>query len=111
MAVFGLQDEIADVPVKDEQEEAEDQEKFEIWPENVTTLKVFLAMENQWDKLAFMTGDVVPTRMIFEALPTVLSCTKGVRKKDWPDIFQHICAMEKAALKVFNKQQERKAKR
>jgi hypothetical protein len=101
MIAFGLADEIEDVPVKDE-DEIEEEECFEIFRENWTIALAFLAMSTQWEKVVLPNGQVIRTRMIYEAIPTVLFCMPGLKRKDWSPIFAGLHAMEVEALKVYD---------
>lgn len=106
MHAFGLEEEIAGVPVKNEEEEA-DEERFEVWEENWITSQVFRAMSTQWERVALPDGEVIRTRLIYEALPAVRDGMRGIRKKEWQEIFEGLRTMELAALKVMREERER----
>jgi hypothetical protein len=91
MAAFGLEDEIAAVPVSDQSP------RFEIWAENRQTLMVFLALATQWD----INSDGVRTNLKYASLPAVERYMPDVPPKKWPRIFNELRAMEAAALEVY----------
>jgi hypothetical protein len=104
MKAFGLEEEIADLPLEEEVEPA----CCEIWPENLTTLRMFLAMATQWD-LAVFEGEAVRTNLKYTALPVVRSgMRRKISGKEWPDIFEGIRSMEAAALKVIRERFQEK---
>jgi hypothetical protein len=80
LAAFGLQV---------EQQEAGG---IEAWPENETTIKVFMAMGTQWN--VGMAGAV---GLRYEALPVVLDLM-GVAADERPGVFAGLRVMEGAAL-------------
>ena len=98
MRTFGLEDEIADVPVK-----ADEPELFEVWRENRHTVSVFFAMGTQWN----LNADGTRTGLKYEALPSVERMFPDIARKKWARIYNEIRIMEAAALEViFRKRQE-----
>jgi hypothetical protein len=93
MRAFGLEDEIADVPVEDETT----QHRFELHRDNRNTLEVFLALATQWD----LNADGVRTNLKYSALQTVERYRPDIAPRKWPRIFNEIRVMESAALEVF----------
>jgi hypothetical protein len=96
MRAFGLEDEIADVPVGEEAE----RECFELWRENRDTLEVFLALATQWD----LNADGVRTNIKYAVLPTIERYKPDIALRKWPRIFNEIRIMEAAALEVIREQ-------
>ena len=98
LQVFGATPEqLADWDEPDREEE-----HFSIWPENLETLTVFLALKTQWNKLAVFDG---PPRYIgirYEVIPMVMR-NKRVKRDAWPDVFEGLQIIESAALAELNK--------
>lgn len=70
------------------------EQDFGVWPENWPAAQVFLALETQW--VFRPMGGVVGIN--YGAItPTVLRGL-GVSWRDWPDIFERLRVMERAAL-------------
>lgn len=69
----------------------------EVWPENETTLRVFIAMGTQW-----RAGFSGPTGLDYGALPAVMRLT-GVPRAEWPDVFAGLREMEAEALLQMRK--------
>jgi len=67
----------------------------EIWPDNVQTVNVFVAMSTQW-----RTGMSGATGLDYAALPFVMRVC-GVRAADRADVFDGVRTMESAALTVL----------
>lgn len=106
-AVFGLEDEIADVPVLNEQEAAALEPKFAVWPENVTTVRAFQALQTQWWEIA-VDGKFIKRGLRYEAIKDVLEMTRKIKRRDWPDIFDGLRQMEDAALIAFSEQRKKR---
>lgn len=69
---------------------------IEVWPENMKTVEVFVAMMTQW-QTAGMNGTLVGLR--YEALPAVMRwCT--VPRRDQADVFHGLRHMERAAMEA-----------
>jgi hypothetical protein len=68
-----------------------------VWPENMTTVEVFIAMGTQWN---VGMGGVIGLR--YEALPTVLRLV-GVPTADRRDVFTGLRVMERAALEEMRR--------
>jgi hypothetical protein len=100
MRAFGLEDEIADVPVEDET----NRQRFDLHRDNRDTLEVFLALATQWD----LNADGVRTNLQYAALQTVERYRPDIARKKWPRIFNEIRAMEAAALEVFRARHQEK---
>ena len=67
----------------------------EIWPDNVQTVNVFVAMSTQW-----RSGMGGATGLDYAGLPFVMR-TCGVRHVDRADVFAGVRAMENEALTVM----------
>lgn len=65
---------------------------MEVWPDNVPTIAVFIAMCTQW-----RVGMSGATGLDYAALPVVMRLN-GIAAKDRPDVFEGIREMEDAAL-------------
>lgn len=82
-------------------EEADDEEQFiECWPDNWLPFCLFAALETQWN--------VGPKSVIgqrYEAIPGVFE-EYGIRKKQRAEMRQCLRVMEKAALQLFNANNE-----
>ena len=78
---------------------AADFDSISVWPDNYETVAVFLAMGTQW-----RVGQRGPYGLDYNALPVVCDLME-VRKKDRPDLFSGIRAMESAALNESAKRQ------
>lgn len=70
----------------------------EIWPENLNTVEVFLAMEKQWRVLVF-PASVRYMSLRYEALPIVL---QGLGLEMSKTLFFGLQVMEREALDVLN---------
>lgn len=69
-----------------------DEPPFEVWPEHVQAVKVFVALGTQW---AVGTAGVIGLR--YESLAEVWK-TVGVRKRDRPRVFEDLRVLESEAL-------------
>ena len=69
----------------------------EVWPDNVATVNVFVAMSTQW-----RVGMGGPTGLDYAALPPVLRLL-GVPTADRADVFDGLRTMEDAALETMRK--------
>ena len=76
----------------DEEDYEDEHGPVEVWPEIVSVVNVFIAMDTQW-----RVGMNGATGLDYTALPVVLRMTEIPRKK-WPDAFADIRVMERAAL-------------
>ncbi|MDD5297670.1 MAG: DUF1799 domain-containing protein [Rhodocyclaceae bacterium] len=72
-------------------------ETLELWPENLSSVRVFQALGTQWNLGAL--GGVIGLR--YEALPVVLRLT-GIPRSEWPDVFEGLWLMERVALEIWN---------
>lgn len=68
---------------------------IEVWPENETTVEVFIAMGTQWN--IGMNG---ATGLRYEALPPVLRLI-GVPRGEQGAVFAGLRVMERAALEAM----------
>lgn len=69
----------------------------EVWPDNMTTVSAFIAMGTQW-----RIGMNGPTGLDYAALSHVMRMT-GVRRAEWPYVFEGVRIMESAALAEIRK--------
>lgn len=99
MNVLGISDEIADAPREDEVED----EGYEVWSDNLLTLRVFLRLESKWNVVAAPDGEMVRTGIWWPNVEGALRTTNGVPKRAWPEMVADLEAMESAALQVMNK--------
>lgn len=77
-------------------------ELFEVWPENQTTLMVFLDLATVWTWVP--VGNGVPVRAGISA--TEIEATirmHGIRGKKIKDVFQAVRMMESAVLEEWSK--------
>jgi hypothetical protein len=74
--------------------------EFEIYPENLLALEVFLALQTQWNVIAGMSG-VIYQGVNYQALNSVFSML-SIPSKDRPALFQDIRVMEQAAIVILN---------
>lgn len=68
-----------------------------IWPDNLPSVNVFIAMSTQW-----RTGMAGATGLDYGALPAVLRLT-AVPRAQWPEVFESIRVLEDAALEVMRR--------
>lgn len=73
---------------------------FEIWPENVPVVDVFVALASQWNR-AGMSGEVL-TGINYTAVPVVMDLL-GVPPKKRRRYFEWIRLMEAEAREVANR--------
>lgn len=99
MKVLGISDEIADAPREDEVEE----EGYEVWADNLLTLRVFLRLESKWNVVAASDGEMVRTGIWWPNIEGALRTMNGVPKRAWPEVVADLESMESAALQVMNK--------
>ena len=74
---------------------------LEIWPDNAATVNAFIAMGTQW-RTGGMAG--LPSGLDYAALPAVLRLT-GIKRAEWPEVFEGLRVMEDVALETIRKQQ------
>ncbi|MFZ6747423.1 DUF1799 domain-containing protein [Undibacterium sp. Ren11W] len=99
MEFFGLSDEIADAPTSDDVESP----AYDIWPENLQAIRLFLALENQWDIVISPDGEMIRTGMRLPAIESVLRRTNGIPVREWNVLFDKMLWMERPALSEMNK--------
>lgn len=107
MQLLGLADEIADAPTEEDVQESD----YEVWPENLTALNLFLSLESQWDIVVSPDGELIRTCIKTHAIEFKLKYQNGVPKKDHVSLVQQLEWMEKAALAVMNKARVERMKR
>lgn len=84
----------------DEAVVAED-EALPLFPENVSTVRAFLAMGTQW-----LVGMAGATGLNYVAIEPVLRLQR-VKPRRWPEIFDGLQVMEEAVLAVWAEHRER----
>lgn len=91
-----------------EQDEAADDapQAFEVWPENAKAVRVFVAMETQWNYVANGFG-AVATGFRYCSLPVVFGALR-VKRRAWPRVLEALVVMEAAAVAVINERPARK---
>lgn len=94
LATFGL---VRDGAVDEDTGEAY------LWPENREAWGLWLVMQTQW-----RVGMGGATGLDYAAMQATLGLT-GVKKKQWPEMFQLIRAMEIATLDEWGKQRKASA--
>lgn len=67
----------------------------QVWPENLPTVNLFIAMSTQW-----RIGGVGPTGLDYGPLAAVMELVE-IEAKDRPDAFDGLRIMESEALKIM----------
>lgn len=67
----------------------------DVWPDNTTSVNVFIAMLTQW-----RAGAMGVLGFDYSALPVVLECSE-VPRDQWPQVFDDIRVMEDEALRIL----------
>lgn len=70
---------------------------MEIWPDNIQSVNVFVAMSTQW-----RSGMAGATGLDYGVLPAVLRLT-AVPRAAWSEVFESLRVMEDAALEVMRR--------
>lgn len=86
-----------------ETEEADDEipaPAFEVWPENVETVAVFVGMETQWNVVA-TPKQMLAIGLRYEALRELWPAC-GVKRKRRAEVMRGLRVMELAALPLLN---------
>lgn len=86
---FGLADQIKPV----------DDAPFGVWPENEATVGAFLALEGRW-QIGKTAGGAERLRMPSGTIKDTLQLM-GVKRRDWPDVFNGLMVMEAEALEAL----------
>ena len=71
----------------------------DVWPDNLQAVNVFVAMGSQWR--AGMAG---PTGLDYASLPVVMRM-QGIKRADWPQVFDEVRVLENEALATIAKRQ------
>lgn len=69
---------------------------MEVWPENLETVSVFLALATQW-----MISDGNIYGLNYQSVQSVM-VMMGVKRYKWPEVFSGIHTMEQAAMQILN---------
>lgn len=75
-------------------------QEFEVLPENMDAVEVFMAMQTNWTLLAGMAG-VIYQCLNYTALESVFRMMNIPRKK-WRSLFDDIRILELSALPILN---------
>ncbi|MEN9671433.1 MAG: hypothetical protein RL018_1710 [Pseudomonadota bacterium] len=78
-----------------------EKQDFEVLPENLMAVQVFLAMQTNWRVIAGMAG-IVWQGLDYSALPAVFQLM-AIPKKQHPALFQDLRLMEAEAVPILNK--------
>jgi len=78
-----------------------DDDHFEVWPENWTTVLCFLALQTQWRKEITMDGQMIWHGLRYSELEVTVRLMGY--QKERRTIFNGIVDMERAALPLLNK--------
>lgn len=97
--MLGLLDEIADAPTEEDVKEPD----YEVWPENLTALNLFLSLEHKWDSVVSPDGELIRTCIKAEEVEFKLKYLNGVPKKVHARLVEQLDWMERAALAVMSK--------
>lgn len=106
MAAFDLADEIAAAPTEHDHEP----EKYAVWPDNLQSLNVFMAMAHQWGQEA-VQGELVRTRLMMEVAEVFMNRLPGIAHRERSEIFGDLVHMESAALAAFNTERNERLER
>lgn len=79
-------------------EEVELEEPFYLWPDNLSTFRIWLSVQTQWRK-----DGGRPTGLDYSGVETCLRL-RGVKKSQWGPVFDVIQDMEIASLNVWAEQ-------
>ena len=90
MAAFGL------VAVERGRDPGDEGSSFELWPENVQSLRLWLEVATQW-----RVGMGGATGLDYNALPPVASML-GMKRREIPEVFHDIRVMEAEAMLVMS---------
>ncbi len=81
-------------------DEPTDADSFEIWPENIAALELFLELSTQWRAIAGAAG-VVMQGLGYADIEACMRL-QGIRARDRAGLFLDLRIMERAALQVMN---------
>jgi hypothetical protein len=76
-------------------------ELYEVWPDNVRPLRLFLALRRHWRVLAGGMGGMAWIGLDYVAVESVLRLM-GTPRRLWRRLFADLRAMEDAALPILN---------
>lgn len=81
-------------------------DEFEVWPDNVDSLRVFIAMRTQWNWVSILGagGAAIarPSGLKYEALQGVMRMI-GIPAADRSSVFEDIQIMEDVAMEQMRK--------
>ena len=77
-----------------------DAKKYQLWPENESAFRFFIALEFQWRVVAGF-GFISHLGLDYGAVHSAMKMM-GIDRAQWPDLFADVRVMDKAALSVFN---------
>ncbi|MYM80534.1 hypothetical protein GTP44_00985 [Duganella sp. FT50W] len=73
---------------------------YELWPENEIPFSVFAALESQWRIISDM-GTVIYQGIDYDSAKAAMEMM-GIRRRQWPEVFEDLRLMERVAKKIFN---------
>lgn len=74
---------------------------YDLWPENEIPFKVFAALDTQWRIVAGL--DFVNRQGIDYVAAKATLEMMGIKRREWPAIFEDLRHMERVAKEIFNK--------
>jgi D-arabinose 1-dehydrogenase-like Zn-dependent alcohol dehydrogenase len=77
---------------------------FEVWPENVDAVELFVVVSGQWRIVAGF-GGVGYLGLDYAAVEAAMNM-RGVKKHDRPQLFADLRVMEAAAATMLNKRRD-----
>lgn len=80
--------------------EREEKPLFEVWPENVDAVELFMVVAGQWRVVAGF-GAAGYLGLDYRAVEAAMNM-RGVKKQHRPQLFAGLRVMEAAALRVLN---------
>lgn len=83
-------------------DEDESAEAFEVWPENVETVSVFVTLETQWQVVTTPKGGLVVIGLCYQALIEAVWQACGVKYERRGEVMRGLRAMEQAAVPLLN---------
>lgn len=105
--MLGLSDEIADAPTEHDVQV----ELYPIWPDNQRAVELFLELAPQWDRVAEVDGELTRIRLRWDSVEILLRHTNGIPRRDWPQLFNALRIMERAALSAMNDERNKRRER
>lgn len=76
---------------------------YDVWPENIEVVNLFCSLATQWEFLLEM-GTLLHRGLNYSRVESALRLM-GVKKKQWPRLFNGLQVMEQAALKAYRERE------